>query len=49
LSQYRVSGDGREGLIFGYATLAERTIVEGVEILANAVAETRTQLTSTAA
>jgi GntR family transcriptional regulator/MocR family aminotransferase len=49
LSQYRVSGDGREGLIFGYATLAERTIVEGVEILAKAVAETRSQLTSAAA
>jgi hypothetical protein len=44
-----VSWDGREGLIFGYATLAERTIVEGVEILAKAVAETRSRATSAAA
>jgi GntR family transcriptional regulator / MocR family aminotransferase len=48
LSQYRVSGHGRAGLIFGYATLDERTIVEGVEILATAVAETRSRLTSAA-
>jgi GntR family transcriptional regulator/MocR family aminotransferase len=49
LSQYSVSGHGRQGLIFGYATLPERTIVEGVEILAEAVAETRSRRASAAA
>ena len=43
LSQYNLSGDGPEGLLFGYATLAERTIVEGMEILAGAVAELRSR------
>jgi DNA-binding transcriptional MocR family regulator len=40
---YRISSDGRGGLIFGYATLSERTIVEGVEILAEAIADVRPQ------
>ena len=41
LAPYRLSAGGPPGLIFGYATLAERTIVEGVEILADAIAELR--------
>jgi GntR family transcriptional regulator / MocR family aminotransferase len=44
LARYRISSDsndGRGALIFGYATLPERTIVEGVEILAEAIAEVR--------
>jgi GntR family transcriptional regulator/MocR family aminotransferase len=43
LAQYRISSEGREGLIFGYATLSERTIVEGIETLADAIAEVRSQ------
>jgi GntR family transcriptional regulator / MocR family aminotransferase len=38
LAPYRLSHDGRPGLIFGYATLDERAITEGVEILAEVVA-----------
>src|SRR3954471_6132377 len=34
LTPYRVSSDGRGALIFGYATLTECTIAEGIEILA---------------
>ena len=41
LAPYRVSCEGRAGLIFGYATLGERTIVEGVEILAEVIADLR--------
>ena len=41
LAPYRLSGAGRAGLIFGYATLSERTIAEGVELLAEAIAEVR--------
>jgi GntR family transcriptional regulator/MocR family aminotransferase len=43
LAQYRISSEGREGLIFGYATLSEPTIVEGIETLADAIAEVRSQ------
>jgi GntR family transcriptional regulator / MocR family aminotransferase len=43
LAQYRISCEGRGGLIFGYATLGERTIAEGVEILAEAIADVRSQ------
>jgi GntR family transcriptional regulator / MocR family aminotransferase len=43
LAPYRISCEGRGGLIFGYATLSERTIVEGVEILAEAIADVRSQ------
>jgi GntR family transcriptional regulator/MocR family aminotransferase len=43
LAPYRISCEGRGGLIFGYATLSERTIVEGVEILAEAIADVRCQ------
>jgi GntR family transcriptional regulator/MocR family aminotransferase len=41
LAQYRLSAPGRGGLIFGYATLSERTLAEGVELLADAIAELR--------
>jgi GntR family transcriptional regulator/MocR family aminotransferase len=41
LAPYRLSHGGRGGLIFGYATLTERTIVEGIDVLAEAVAEVR--------
>ncbi len=38
---YRFSGPGPAGLIFGYASLSERAITEGVDLLADAVAELR--------
>jgi GntR family transcriptional regulator/MocR family aminotransferase len=41
LGQYRISSDGRGALLFGYATLSERAIVEGVAILAEAIAAIR--------
>jgi GntR family transcriptional regulator / MocR family aminotransferase len=41
LGQYRISSDGRGALLFGYATLGERTIVEGVAVLAEAIADVR--------
>ena len=37
LAPYRLVARGRPGLIFGYATLGERTIGEGVRLLAEAV------------
>jgi len=39
IGPYRIATDGRPGLIFGYATLGERTIAEGVRHLADAIAE----------
>ncbi|MEV0156281.1 PLP-dependent aminotransferase family protein [Micromonospora sp. NPDC050686] len=41
VSQYRLSPAGHGGLIFGYATLTERAITDGVEALADAIAEVR--------
>jgi GntR family transcriptional regulator/MocR family aminotransferase len=41
LAPYRISGEGRPGLIFGYATLGERALTEGVEILAEAISDVR--------
>ena len=38
LAPYRLSHEGRAGLIFGYATLDERAIAEGVEVLAEVAA-----------
>jgi len=38
---YRISSTGPGGLIFGYATLGERTIAEGVDVLAAVVDEVR--------
>ena len=43
LGPYRLAGRGRQGLLFGYATLDEAAIVEGVEVLADAIAEVRDQ------
>ena len=34
LAPYRISCEGRPGLIFGYATLGERALAEGIEMLA---------------
>jgi GntR family transcriptional regulator / MocR family aminotransferase len=41
LSPYRVSRGGRPGLIFGYAALGERTLADGVGLLADAIADAR--------
>src|SRR4051812_18170309 len=41
LASYRLSAHGRGGLVLGYATLDERTIRNGVELLAGVVAELR--------
>jgi GntR family transcriptional regulator/MocR family aminotransferase len=35
LARYRLSERGRPGLIFGYATLDDRTLTEGVQVLAD--------------
>ena len=43
LAPYRISAPGRPGLLFGYATLSEATIVEGIEILADVIAELRSR------
>jgi GntR family transcriptional regulator/MocR family aminotransferase len=43
LAPYRIAYDGRPGLIFGYATLDERALTEGVEILAEAIAALRSR------
>ncbi|WP_328417843.1 PLP-dependent aminotransferase family protein [Micromonospora sp. NBC_00389] len=44
VSRYRLSPAGPGGLIFGYATLTERAITDGVEALADAVAEVRAHI-----
>ena len=41
LAPYRISAAGRPGLIFGYATLGERALSEGIEILAAALSDAR--------
>ena len=41
LAPYRICGAGRPGLIFGYATLAESALTEGIEILAAALSDAR--------
>jgi len=38
---YRLNGPGRDGLIFGYSSLNERSITDGIGLLAAAVAELR--------
>ena len=43
VAQYRLSADGPGGLIFGYATLSESAIAEGVALLAEAVGDVRTR------
>jgi GntR family transcriptional regulator / MocR family aminotransferase len=42
MAQYRMSADVGEGLVFGYAGLAEPAIAEGVDILAAVIADLRT-------
>ncbi|HEV7651292.1 MAG TPA: PLP-dependent aminotransferase family protein [Actinophytocola sp.] len=42
VAPYRFATTGPGGLIFGYASLSERAIAEGVALLAEAVAELRT-------
>jgi GntR family transcriptional regulator/MocR family aminotransferase len=41
LSPYWVSGHGPAGLVFGYGSLSRRDVVEGVDLLADAVADIR--------
>jgi GntR family transcriptional regulator/MocR family aminotransferase len=41
LAPYRIAHVGRPGLVFGYAALEESAIVEGVRLLAAAIAEVR--------
>ena len=41
LAPYRVSCEGRPGLIFGYATLDERVLDEGIQILAEVLPTSR--------
>ncbi|NRQ37624.1 PLP-dependent aminotransferase family protein, partial [Nonomuraea sp. NN258] len=36
---YRISAGGRGGLIFGYSSLSEGAIAEGVSLLADAIRE----------
>ncbi len=43
LAPYRISSEGRPGLIFGYATLGERALAEGTEILAEAISDVRSR------
>jgi GntR family transcriptional regulator / MocR family aminotransferase len=43
LAPYRLAHSGRGALIFGYATLDEHTIVEGIQILAGAIADVRSK------
>jgi GntR family transcriptional regulator/MocR family aminotransferase len=43
LAPYRISCEGRPGLIFGYATLGERALAEGIEILAKAICDVRSR------
>ncbi|MEU8218019.1 PLP-dependent aminotransferase family protein [Micromonospora taraxaci] len=44
VSRYRLNPAGPGGLIFGYANLSERAITEGVDVLADAVAELRADI-----
>ena len=39
LAPYRIAHPGRPGLIFGYATLGDRALIEGVQTLAEAMSE----------
>jgi GntR family transcriptional regulator/MocR family aminotransferase len=41
VTPYRISSPGRGGLIFGYASLGERAIAEGIDLLASAIDEVR--------
>jgi GntR family transcriptional regulator / MocR family aminotransferase len=37
VAPYRIAGGGRPGLVFGYGSLSEQAIVEGIDILAAAI------------
>jgi GntR family transcriptional regulator / MocR family aminotransferase len=37
IAPYRISGEGDQGLLFGYAGLTERTIAEGIGLLAEVI------------
>ena len=39
LAPYRISGEGRPGLIFGYAALSEHALTEGARLLAEALTD----------
>ncbi|WP_350279157.1 PLP-dependent aminotransferase family protein [Kribbella sp. HUAS MG21] len=41
LAPYWVSGDGPAGLVFGYGSLRRKEVVEGIELLAEAIATVR--------
>jgi GntR family transcriptional regulator/MocR family aminotransferase len=41
LAPHRISGEGRPGLIFGYAALGEHALTEGVRLVAEAIRESR--------
>ncbi|HEX4703294.1 MAG TPA: PLP-dependent aminotransferase family protein [Pseudonocardiaceae bacterium] len=41
VAQYRLAQDSAQGLLFGYAGLGEQAIVDGVGILADAIADVR--------
>jgi GntR family transcriptional regulator / MocR family aminotransferase len=41
LAPYRISRNGRPGLIFGYATLDERALAKGIELLAETMSGVR--------
>jgi GntR family transcriptional regulator/MocR family aminotransferase len=43
LTPYRIGGEGRPGLIFGYATLDERALAEGIELLAKTMSDVRSR------
>ena len=43
LAPYWVSGAGPAGLVFGYGSLSRKEVVEGVDLLADAVAEIRSR------
>jgi len=44
VAPYRFTSTGPAGLIFGYASLSDRAIAEGIDLLADAVAEVRADL-----
>jgi len=43
IAPYRIAGDGNHGLLFGYAGLNERTITEGIDLLAEVIAALRSR------
>ncbi|HEY9332855.1 MAG TPA: PLP-dependent aminotransferase family protein [Kribbella sp.] len=43
LAPYWVSGAGPAGLVFGYGSLSRKEVVEGIDLLADAVAEIRSR------